>query len=139
LVASLALALLAGPLLHRLPLPVLESWGILALQVITVAAFTSTMAVLIGPWAIVPTYLLFMVLGTTSSGGAVAPPLLPGLLALLSQWLPSGATVAALRNTVYFHSAQQVRPLAVLAVWAIATLAGMLFLSHRRRASPGIP
>jgi hypothetical protein len=139
LVASLALALLAGPLLHRLPLPVLESWGILALQVITVAAFTSSMAVLIGPWAIVPTYLLFMVLGTTSSGGAVAPPLLPGLLALLSQWLPSGATVAALRNTVYFHSAQQVRPLAVLAVWAIATLAGMLFLSHRRRASPGIP
>ncbi|HEX3826444.1 MAG TPA: hypothetical protein VHV82_04145 [Sporichthyaceae bacterium] len=139
LVAALALALLAGPLLHRLPLPVLESWAILALQVITVAAFTSTMAVLIGPWAIVPTYLLFMVLGTTSSGGAVAPPLLPGLLALLSRWLPSGVTVTALRNAVYFHSAQQVRPLAVLAVWAIATLVAMLFVSRRRRASPGIP
>jgi hypothetical protein len=117
LVASLALALLAGPVLDRLPLPVLESWGILALQVSTVAAFASTMAVLIGPWAIVPTYLLFMVLGNTSSGGAVA----------------------ALRNASYFHSAQQVRPVAVLAVWAIATLAAMVTVSHRRRASPGIP
>jgi hypothetical protein len=139
LVASLALALLAGPVLDRLPLPVLESWGILALQVSTVAAFASTMAVLIGPWAIVPTYLLFMVLGNTSSGGAVAPPLLPHLLAFLSQWLPSGAAVAALRNASYFHSAQQVRPVAVLAVWAIATLAAMVTVSHRRRASPGIP
>jgi len=139
LVASLALALLAGPLLHRLPLPVLESWGILALQVVTVAAFASTMAVLIGPWAIVPTYLLFIVLGNTSSGGAVAPPLLPGLFATLSQWLPSGVAVTALRNAVYFPSAQHVRPVVVLAVWAIAMVAAMVVVSHRRRASPGIP
>jgi hypothetical protein len=35
------------------------------------------MVVLIGRRAIVPTWLLFVVLGNSSSGGAVAPPLLP--------------------------------------------------------------
>ena len=139
LVASLVLVLVAGPVLHRLPLPVLESWGILALQLLTVAAFASTMAVLIGRWAIVPTFLLFMVLGNTSSGGAVAPPLLPSLLAFLSQWLPSGVSVTALRDAIYFPSYQHVRPVIVLAVWAAASLAAMLVLSGRRRASPGIP
>jgi hypothetical protein len=139
LTGSLVLGLVASPLLHRLALPLLESWGILALQLLTVAAFTSTMAVLIGPWAIVPTFLLFIVLGNTSSGGAVAPPLLPRLFETVSQWLPSGATVTALRDTIYFHSYQHMRPLAVLAVWAATWLGAMLVLSHRRRASPGIP
>jgi hypothetical protein len=138
-VASLALTLVAGPLLHRLALPFPEAWGILALQLMTVAAFASTMVVLIGPWAIVPTFLLFMVLGNTTSGGAVAPPLLPGPLADLSPWLPSGVTVSALRDAVYFNSAQQGRPVIVSAVWAAGTLAAMLVVSHRRRASPGIP
>jgi hypothetical protein len=139
LVASLVLVLVTGPILHRLALPVLESWGIVALQLLTVAAFASTMAVLIGRWAIVPTFLLFMVLGNTSSGGAVAPPLLPSLFAFLSQWLPSGVTVTALRDAIYFPSYQHVRPVVVLVVWAVASLTAMLALSHRRRASPGIP
>jgi hypothetical protein len=137
--ASLALVLVAGPLLHRLPLPILESWGILALQLITVAAFASAMAVLIGRWAIVPTFLLFMVVGNPSSGGAVAPPLLPTLFGIVSQWLPSGATVTALRDAIYFQSYQHVRPIAVLAAWAAACLGAMVVISHRRRTSPGIP
>jgi hypothetical protein len=137
--ASLVLALVAGPLLHRLALPVLESWGILALQLITVAAFASTMAVLIGRWAILPTFLLFMVVGNPSSGGAVAPPLLPSLFGIVSQWLPSGATVTALRDAIYFPSYQHVHPVAVLAVWAATALAAMLVVSRRRRTSPGIP
>ena len=139
LAASLVLVLVTGPLLHRLALPLLESWAILALQLITVAAFASTMAVLIGRWAIMPTFLLFVVLGNASSGGAVAPPLLPRPFAIVSQWLPSGVTVTALRDATYFHSYQQVRPVAVLAVWAVTSLAAMLVLSHRRRASPGVP
>jgi hypothetical protein len=137
--ASLVLVLVAGPLLHRLALPVLESWGILALQLVTVATFTSTMAVLIGRWAILPTFLLFMVVGNASSGGAVAPPLLPRAYGTVSQWLPSGAAVTSLRDAIYFHAYQHVQPAAVLAVWAVTSLTAMLVLSHRRRASPGIP
>jgi hypothetical protein len=139
LATSLTLTLVAGPILHRLALPIFESWGILALQVLTVATFASTMLVLIGRWAIIPTFLLFVVLGNSSSGGAVAPPLLPPPLAIVSEWLPSGATVTAIREAVYFHGDQYVLPFAVLAVWAATWLGAMLVVSHRRGASPGIP
>jgi hypothetical protein len=88
--ASLVFTLVDGPLLHLLELPVLEGWGILALQLLAVSSFASLMAVLIGPWAILPTFLFFVVLGNSASGGAVAPPLLPPPLAFVSQWLPSG-------------------------------------------------
>ena len=44
------------------------------------ALFASTMVVLIGRWAILPTFTLFVTSGTCSSGGAVAPPLLPSSL-----------------------------------------------------------
>ena len=138
LAASLVLTLVAGPVLHRLSLPIAESWGILALQALTVAAFASTMGVLLGRWAIVPTWLLFVVLGNSSSGGAVSPPLLPHPYRIISQWLPSGATVTATRNAVYFHADQHVQPVAVLAAWAAMCLGAMLVVSHWRGRSPGM-
>jgi hypothetical protein len=135
--ASLVFTLVDGLLLHRLSLPVLESWGILALHILAVASFCSLMVVLIGRWAIVPTWLLFVVLGNSSSGGAVAPPLLPAPFAFVSQWLPSGATVTSLRDAVYFPDYQHAGPIAVLAVWAAALFAAMVLVSHRLGRSPG--
>jgi hypothetical protein len=137
--APLVFTLVDGPLLHRLNLPVLESWGILALQLLAVASFNSVMVVLIGRWAIVPTWLFFVVLGNSACGGAVAPPLLPAPFAFVSQWLPSGATVTALRNAVYFPAYQHAQPIAVLATWATAIFAAMLLVSHRLGRSPGDP
>ena len=137
--APLVLTLVDGPLLHRLDLPVLESWGILTLDLLAVASFTSLMAVLIGRWAVLPTWLFFVVLGNSASGGAVAPPLLPPPFAFASQWLPSGATVTALRDAVYFPAHQHVRPMAVLAIWTTAFFVAMLTVSHRLRRSPGDP
>jgi hypothetical protein len=137
--ASLVFTLVDGPLLHRLDLPVLESWGILALQVAAVASFASLMAVLLGRWAILPTFLFFVVLGNSASGGAVAPPLLPPPFAFASQWLPSGATVTALREAVYFPAYQHVHPIVVLATWAAALFAAMVVVSHRLGRSPGDP
>jgi len=118
---------------------VAETWGILALQLLAAASFTSLMSVLIGRWAVVPTWLFFVILGNSASGGAVAPPLLPRPFAFISQWLPSGATVTALRDAVYFHAHEDARPIAVLAAWAAALFAAMLVVSHRRGASPGVP
>jgi hypothetical protein len=137
--ASLAFAIVEGPLLGLLELPLLESWGILALQLLAVASFASLMAVLIGRWAILPTFLFFVILGNTSSGGAVAPPLLPPPLAFVSQWLPSGATVTALREATYFPSYQHARPFLVLAAWATLLFVAMLVVSHRLGRSPGDP
>jgi hypothetical protein len=85
-------------------------------------------------WAIVPSWLFFVVLGNASSGGAVAPPLLPQPFAFLSQWLPSGATVSALRNAIYFRDAQQARPLVVLGVWAAGLFTAWILLARRRQA-----
>jgi hypothetical protein len=135
--ASSVFTLVDGLLLHRLTLPVLESWGILALHILAVASFCSLMVVLTGRWAIVPTWLLFVVLGNSSSGGAVAPPLLPAPFAFVSQWLPSGATVTSLRNAVYFPTWQHLQPIAVLATWAAALFAAMVLTSRGLGTSPG--
>jgi hypothetical protein len=135
--ASLVFTLVDGLLLHRLALPIPESWAILALHILAVASFCSLMVVLIGRWAIVPTWLFFVVLGNSSSGGAVAPPLLPAPFAFVSQWLPSGATVTSLRNAVYFSTYQHLQPIAVLAVWAAALFAAMVVVTHELGKSPG--
>jgi hypothetical protein len=132
--ASLVLTLVDGPLLNRLTLPVLETWGILALQLLAVASFTSLMAVLIGRWAILPTFLFVVVLGNASSGGAVSPSLLPPAFAFFSQWLPSGSTVTALRDAIYFTHHQHARPIVVLATWAMLLFAAWLWVSRRREA-----
>jgi hypothetical protein len=137
--ASFAFTLVVGTLLRLLELPVLESWGILSLQLIAAASFTSLMAVLIGRWAVLPTWLFFVILGNSASGGAVAPPLLPPPLAFVSQWLPSGATVTALREAVYFPADQHAHPIAVLATWATVLFTAMIVVSHRLGRSPGEP
>jgi hypothetical protein len=72
--ASLAFTLVEGPLLHLLELPLLESSGSLALQLLAVASLASLMAVLVGRWAILPPFLFFVVLGNTSSGGRSRRP-----------------------------------------------------------------
>jgi hypothetical protein len=77
------------------------------------------------------------VLGNSSSGGAVSPPLLPAPFAFVSQWLPSGATVTSLRDAIYFSDYQRARPLLVLTAWAVALFGAMLLVSSRRRTSPG--
>jgi hypothetical protein len=136
--ASLVFTLVDGPLLHRLGLPVPQTWGILALQLVAVASFASLMQVLIGRWALLPTWTFFTILGNSASGGAVAPALLPQPFAFVSRWLPSGATVDALREAVYFPSYQHAQPIAVLATWATALLATMVLVSRWRRKSPGV-
>ncbi len=87
-VASLAMTAVDGPLLNRPAAVCPEEWGTLALHLLAVASFASLMVVLIGRWAILPTWLFFVVLGTASSGGAVSPPLLPQPFAFLSQCCP---------------------------------------------------
>jgi Protein of unknown function (DUF3533) len=138
LTAALVLTLVVGPVLDRFHVPVAETWGILALHLLAVTSFASVMTVLIGRWAILPVWLFFVVLGNSSSGGAVSPALLPGPFAAISQWLPSGATVTSLRDAIYFNGFQHTRPILVLATWAAALFAAMLAASHRRRTSPGV-
>jgi len=135
LLASTVLTLVDGPLLHRPAALYPEEWGIVAVHVLAVASFASLMAVVLGPWAIVPSWSFFVILGNASSGGAVAPPLLPQPFAFLSQWLPSGATVNALRDATYFQHYQLARPLVVLGVWGAGLFLAWVLLARRRQAA----
>lgn len=132
---SLVLSLVDGPLLHRPAGVYPEEWGILALQLLAVASFTSLMIELIGRWAILPTWLFFVILGNASSGGAVASALLPQPFAFISRWLPSGATVSALRNAIYFRDYQHARPFVVLSVWAIGLFIAWLTIAQQRAST----
>jgi hypothetical protein len=133
--ASFALTLVGGALLHGFAASQPEEWGILAVHILAVSSFASLMTVLLGRWAIVPTWLFFVILGNSSSGGAVSPPLLPAPFAFISQWLPSGATVTALRDAVYFDAYQHLRPIAVLALWATVLFAAWLVVASHPQAA----
>jgi hypothetical protein len=134
--AGAVLAAVSDPLLGALNGPFAEIWLILTLQTATAALFNSAMVVLVGRWAILPTWALFIVLGNTSSGGAVARPLLPAFFAVLGPVLPTGATVTALHSAVYFTSHQHAQPFLVLTGWVVATAAVLLVAAHVRGRSP---
>ena len=134
--AGAALAVVSDPGIGALSGPFLEIWGILTLQCAIAAMFNSLMIVLVGRWAILPTWFLFIVLGNSSSGGAVAAPLLPGSYALLSRFLPTGATVSALHTAVYFRADQHADPFLVLAAWLVVTVALLLYACRWLHRTP---
>ncbi|GII25010.1 DUF3533 domain-containing protein [Planosporangium mesophilum] len=126
LVGGFSLTLVVDPLLHALDGPFLELWAGLAAQIAVAALFNSTMLVLFGRWAIIPTWLMFIAFGNAWSGGAVAPPLLPRVYAFVGRFMPSGATVNILHNAAYFRNAQPVEPMVVQALWLVGCLVALL-------------
>jgi hypothetical protein len=136
-VGGLALTLVTGPIIGALHGSFGELWGALALEVTVAALVCSTFIVLVGGWAILPTWLLFVVLGNASSGGAVAPPLLPPFYAFIGRFLPPGATVDTIRSAVYFPHAQHLEPVIVELAWLVCALAALLASSRIMRREPG--
>jgi hypothetical protein len=135
---GLVLALVADPLIGALRGPFFELWPALAAEVAVAALFCSTMIVVIGRWAIIPTWLTFIVLGNTSSGGAVAQPLLPPFYAFMGRFLPPGATVGIVRTAVYFRQWQHPEPFIVQAAWLACTLAALLICVRRLHRGPAL-
>ena len=134
--AALVLTLVGGVAVLGFAPSVPEEWGILALHILAVASFASLMVELLGRWALIPTWLFFVILGNTSSGGAVSPALLPAPFGFFTRWLPSGATVTSLRDAIYFRSFQHAQPIEVLAGWAVVLFAMWLLVSRRKMAQP---
>jgi hypothetical protein len=135
IVASLVLTFVGGVAVLSFAPSFPEEWAILAVQILAVASFASVMSQLLGRWALLPTWLFFVVLGNSSSGGAVSPPLLPAPFGFVSQWLPSGATVTSLRDAVYFRSYQHGQPIAVLVAWALVLFTAWLVVARRNAAA----
>jgi hypothetical protein len=109
--------------------------GLLALAV---SAAAHGLARLAGPAGIVTAVLVVMLLGVSSAGGAVTYQLQPGFFSAMSQLLPPGAALTAVRNVEYFDWAATVVPLAVLGAWALGGLVfgllGEQYGPHVRKA-----
>jgi hypothetical protein len=138
-VGGLVLAVVVDPVLAALHGPFPELWAALAAEIAAAALFNSTMLAFIGRWAIVPTWGLFVAIGNASSGGPVAPPLLPGFYRFVGEYLPNGATVETIRNAVYFTHDQHSGPMIVEVTWIVCALTALL-LGHRLRGlTPASP
>lgn len=116
----------------------MELWAVIGAEIGAAALFNSAMLALIGKWAIVPAWCLFIAIGNAASGGAVPAPLLPGVYRFVGRFLPNGATVEAIRNVMYFPHDQHLKPLAVEAVWLIGALLLILVWAARCGRSPSI-
>jgi hypothetical protein len=127
-VSGIGGAVITGPVLGVFSGHLLELWGVGALVVLAVGAFTMALQVWTGLAGIGLAILLFVVLGNPSAGGAYPAPLLPPFWAAIGPWLPPGAATGAIRGIVYFGGAGAGPGALVLAGYAVvglvATLAG---------------
>jgi Protein of unknown function (DUF3533) len=98
----------------------LAVWGVTALFVLALGLPIFALQELVGPAGILIGAVLFLVIGSPASGGSSAPELLPDFWRDLSQLLPPGAAVTAMRDVVYFHGHGIVaHALLVLGIYAI--------------------
>jgi hypothetical protein len=109
--------------------------GLLALAV---SATAHGLGHLGGPVGVVLAILTVLLLGLSSSGGAVTYELEPGFYRAVSQLLPPGVALTAVRNIEYFDWAATLVPLLVLCAWAASGVAlgllGERFGPHVRSA-----
>jgi hypothetical protein len=93
------------------------------LLALAVASFAHGTVRLVGPPGILIALAVMMIVGLPSSGGAVTHELQPDFFAAISQWLPPGAALTAIRNAQYFHWAGTLQPLLTLVGWALLGVA----------------
>src|SRR6266511_3696 len=137
LLAGLAGALIAGPLIGVLPGPFLALAGILVLLALATGLVTMSFTALLGDPGIALATLLLVILGNATSGGVVAASFLPGGFRQLSPALPTGAATKALGHMDYFDPGAALGPVAVLAAWALGGLLLLVVVTgNRRRARP---
>jgi hypothetical protein len=137
--AGLATTLVIHVWLGALPGSFAALAGIGALLVFAVTAPTSAFIGLLGPAGAGLGVLAFLIFGNVASGATVADELLPGLWRVAGPWLPPGSAAQALRNVAYFGGVDILRPLLVLAAYAIVALGVALAVGDRRPAPQGDP
>ena len=117
--AGLVAALLTNVIVGAFHGHFLAVWGVAALFVLAVGLPIAAFQVLVGAGGIAIGAVMFLVVGNPASGGSSAPELLPGFWRALSQLLPPGAAITAMRDVVYFHGHGMTHALLVLGIYAI--------------------
>ena len=138
--AAFAIVLTIGVILRIMPLPFFPSWGVLALTMLVAGMTYNVFRMLIGArWALLPTWVVFVLISNPASGGAVAPSLLPPFYEFMGRWMPTGAAVSAIRDLAYFPEHLHAEPYIVLGVWLVVTTTLFVTLRLYRygRGAPG--
>lgn len=139
-VVALLMTLVIGPFLGIERFPVLLVWPILAMNMLAAALVYSFWRVAIGGrWALLPTWIMFVIVANPSSGGAVAPELLPPFYEVMGRWLPTGATVRIIRDVSYFPDVTPIEPLLVLGAWCLVSLLAFTIVRFHRLGSGAAP
>jgi len=118
----------------------LDLCGVAALAIFAAGAATAGFQALLGIAGTAVAVVVFVIIGTPSSGGPYARDLLPDFWRLVGGYLPSGAAVDLVRNVLYFGSRSIQTPLIVLGAWAAGGAILGLVLGGRRvsaRAAEG--
>lgn len=133
IVVSLCLSLTVVVIARFETTPFFRLWGVLSLAMLVSSMSVNVFRLLVGPkWGLLPTWILFVVIANPSSGGAVAPQLLPPLYEAVGRFLPTGAAVQAIRDITYFPDAIHTEPFVILLLWLAVTTAAMVGLRLRR-------
>ena len=130
--AGLVTALVTNVIVDAFPGHFLGVWGVATLFVLALGIPIAAFQVLIGVAGTAIGAVMFLVIGNPASGGSSAPELLPGFWRVLSQLLPPGAALTAMRDVVYFHGHGMSHALIVLVSYAVLG-AAVVFTVHFRR------
>jgi hypothetical protein len=109
-------------------------WGVAGIAALLIAAIvlaTHGFARLLGPVGAGVAAITMVLFGISSSGGGVSPQLEPGFYDAISQFLPSGSALTAVRNEVYFAGAHTLWAVAVLVAWSLLGAAALVAGHHR--------
>jgi hypothetical protein len=128
-------AIVTNVLTGAFPGHFLAVWGVAALFVLSLGVPIAAFQVLVGAAGTAIGAVMFLVIGNPASGGSSAPELLPGFWRELSQLLPPGAAITAMRDVVYFHGHGMTHALLVLGIYAVLGTT-VVFTVHALRARP---
>jgi hypothetical protein len=131
LLAALAGALVMDPVLGALPGHFLALVLLGALFAVASVLAVFGLESVLSYGGILVSALLLILVANSTSGGAMNQEFLPDGFRQVSQLLPSGALVRALRNSVYFDGHHTLEPILVLGVWAVG---GLLLIVARPAA-----
>jgi hypothetical protein len=94
-------------------------WGVATLYVLALGLSIAAFQTLVGVGGTAIGAVMFLVIGNPASGGSSARELLPGFWRDLSQLLPPGAAITALRDVVYFKGHGMAHAAIVLGAYAV--------------------
>ncbi|MEU2201668.1 ABC transporter permease [Isoptericola sp. NPDC019482] len=127
---------IVGPLLGAFEGHALPVIGIGWLSVFTVGLVQVFLTRILGPMASLAAVLFISVLGGPASGLTSSIHTMPGVFAMLQQFLPTPATGQALASIIYFDGNGAWPHILVLILGALVAFAAILAIDARRRRNP---